>query len=229
MKNINWNSLLSWSKVIVTLALIAAAAVIAYKSIKYIRAFVKRVCLVVKLRYICRKNGYEIEKLASCYKSIWRPTDGAEILITTPEKKYEIKFFTCLRYRDTYTFDGIEHYTTRSNTKMLLVDSKYPSSGIANVGELWMPRTARAESGVINEIEVTGSAPKTEYPGVEKILCINPVSVEIRRVVRSTTEQVFDGDKLDGCTVYSGDKLCHMIEKTTPGTTAVSDKTTAAA
>ena len=228
MKNINWNSILNWSKVIVTLAVIAAAAVIAYKSLKYIRAFVKRACLVVKLRNTCRKNGYEFEKLSSCYKSVWRPTNGAEILITTPEKKYEIKFFTCLRYRDTYTFDGIEHYTTKSNAKMLLLDSKYPSGGIANVGELWMPRTPRLESGIIEEVEVldhSGSAMTEEYPDAEKILCINPVSVELRRVVENRTEQVFDGDVLDGCTVYGGDKLCHIIGDNTSGAA----KTTAAA
>ena len=211
---IGYINIKAYIKVIVTVALIAAACVLIYKSFKYIRAFVKRSMLVAKLKKLCRENGYTMEKLSSYYKSVFTMTDGPEVLITTPDKKYCVKFFTCLRYKDTYTLADAEHYTTKSNVNMTLVDTKYPSSGLVNVGELWMPRIARFGAGVVNEVEVIDDgkdAKADEHPDAVKVLCMNPIPVEIRKVVKSTTEQVFDGDEVDGYTVYSGDGLCRAL------------------
>lgn len=215
MKNINWNSLLSWANVIATLATIALLAVLVCRSFKYIRAFLKRLCLVAKLRHICRKNGWKYEKLSSCLGSILHPTDGPEILITTQKNKYEIKFFTCLRYRDTYTLEGIGHYTTKSNANMILLgDRPYPYGvNTKSVdGEMLLPRMLRLGDDTLSEVTVEGENGSPEkVDDAVKILCVNPISIEMRRVAKSTTEQVFDGDELDGYTVYSGDKLCRAI------------------
>ena len=209
-----WRSVLSWAKVIAVIAAIAGGGVMLAKSVKYFRALWKRFCLLTRLKRICRRRKYGWKRLSSCYKSIFKVTDSPELLITIRDKKYAVKFFTCLRYRDTYTLENIDHYTTHSNTKMILLDSHYPSAGFKVDSLMWMPRTARLESGIVKEVEVLedGGAATEEYPDAEKILCVNPISVEMRRVVKNRTEQVFDGDKIDGYTVYSGKALCKLLD-----------------
>ena len=212
-----WRSIWNWTKVIATLGGIAAACVLAGKSLKYIRAVWKRFTLMSRLRSICRKKGYKLKKLSSCYRSIFTVTDSPEILITTPQEKYEIKLFTCLRYRDTYTLADIDHFTTQSNANMILLGNPTYPSGMnpKNVDHsLIMPRFHRDRRDVIKEVTIEGADKKPAEANTDatKILCLNPISIEVRRVEKSRTEQVFDGDELGGYRVYSGTGLCRLLK-----------------
>lgn len=203
-----------------TLAAVIIAAVIVVllvvKSYKYIRAFFKRLGLMHSLKKMCRRRKYKMERLSSCYGSIFRHTDGDDLLITTPTEKYAVKFFTCLRYKDTYTFSDIKHYTTASNAGMTLVNMNPFISGIAKPDpSLKIPHFYKAASGSVEEVEVTGgeeSGALHPHRDAKSVLCVNPIPIELRRVKGNTTVQVFDGDELDGYTVYSGSALLSHLD-----------------
>ncbi len=169
------------------------------------------------LKRTCRRRKYKLEVIKSCYRSVISPVDGCELLITTPEKKYCVKFFTCLRYKDTYTFADVGHYTTESNAGMTLVNMNPFTSGMGRKDpSLAIEHFHRVENEGMNEMEIIGGetddAP-TAYPDAEMILCVNPIPVEMRCVKGSTTVQMFDGDVLDGYTVYSGKALLTLLGK----------------
>ena len=203
-----------WVKFISTVA--AAALVIAALlfSYKYLRAAVKRFFLVRSIKKTCRKKKYKLEKLSSCWTSIFRPTYKSAFLITTPEGEYSVSFFSCLRYKDTYTFADARHYTTQSNAGTMLVNTKQLSTGMANKSEgMLMPQAHKPEKGDMKGFSVSGKETEDAASGAERILCINPVPIELRCVKGNTTVQMFDGDELDGYKVYSGKGLLEFLKK----------------
>lgn len=204
----------SWIKLFAAIAAIAIPVFIVCVSYKYVRALVKRMSLMRSVKRVCREKGYRLEKLASCYKSVFRPTEEPELMITTPEKKLRVKFFACLKYGDTYTFENLKHYTTKSNAGMTLVNRGINPSGIAKKNySLFLSPTHKVENEGVTEVEITGGTcvGSVEVFDGESILCVNPIPIEMRRVSGSGTEQVFDGDKFDGYTVYSGNALCGAL------------------
>ena len=155
-----------------TLAAVIIAAVtvvlLVVKSYKYIRAFFKRLGLMHSLKKMCRRRKYKMERLSSCYRSIFRPAEGDDLLITTPTEKYAVKFFTCLRYKDTYTFSDIKHYTTASNAGMTLVNMNPFISGMAKTDpSLKIPHFYKAANGSAEEVEVTGEEEQRRTPPPE--------------------------------------------------------------
>lgn len=207
----------SWLILIVTAAVAAAAITLVCKSFKYIRALCKRFALVRKIKSICKKHGYALETLASPYKSVFIKNDSPELAITKDGTRYLVRFFTCLRLRDTYTLSDIDHYMTKSNAGMYLTDMKYNAmGGLVNIDrEMMMPRIAHVNDGDAVEYTVesdTSYIDDAEFSDAVRILCVNPVSVEMRRVAGNTTEPVADGDVIDGHIVYSGSALCSMLD-----------------
>lgn len=203
---------IAWATVIGTVVAVAIAAVLIAKSWKYIRAFCKRRALVGRLKKLCRQRGYTFEKLASPYKSVFTLTDEPEVLITTPARKYAIKLFACLNHNDTYTLDGITHYTVQSNKKFMYAGHQGTAKSPNYSGATFRQWLHDPKNELLREVTLEGGKSDAgETEGAKKILCINPISVEVRRVAKSTTEQVFDGDEIDGHTVYSGDALCRAL------------------
>ena len=204
----------SWLILIATIAAAAVVITIVCKSFKYVRALFKRIALMKKLKSLCGKNGWTLDLLDSPYKSVFGATNGPELSMSKDGRRILVKFFTCLRYADTYTLSDIRRFTTESNAGMTLVNMKPFSSGIAAKDPaLAIPHFHGVKNGTLREIEIVGG----EDGGIqsdedaELILCVNPISIEMRRVAGSRTEQVFDGDVVDGYTVYSGGALCDLI------------------
>ena len=202
----------AWATVVGTIAAIIIAIVLIAKSWKYVRALCKRHSLKRRLKTLCRRNGYTFEKRASFYKSVFTVTNEPEIEIGTPEGKYSIKLFACLNHNDTYTLDTITHFTSQSNGKVMYAGHpgtpKSPNVSAAH----FLGWQHNPKNEIVNEVTLEGGNKDADAAeGTKKILCINPIPVEVRRVAMSTTEQVFDGDEIDGHTVYSGDALCRAL------------------
>lgn len=207
----------SWIIFAASVAAIVIVSLLVVKSYKYIRALAKRWQLMHSLKRVCRLKNYKMEKLSSYYRSIFRASDKNEILITTPKKKYCIKFFTCLRYKDTYTFADVKHYTTASNAGMTLVNMNPFISGISKKDpSLQIPHFSKVKNEGVTEFEITGGEvgdASRSYADAEMILCISPIPIEMRRVKGNTTVQMFDGDELDGYVVYSGKALLSYLNR----------------
>ncbi len=202
-----------WVNFIETVALIAIVIAVVLLSYKYVRAAVKRFILMRSIKKTCCGKRYKLEKLSSSYISVFRPTEKIQLLITTPETRYGVRFFTCLRYKDTYTFADARHYTTQSNAGTMLVNTNPLTTGMANKSSgILMPQTHKAGKGGMSEFEIVGKEAKNaSCADTEMILCVNPIPIELRRVKGNTTVELFDGDELDGYTVYSGKGLLKLL------------------
>lgn len=205
----------SWVEFLITLALMIAAVVLLYKAYGYLRAFVKRAAFFLNLKKICRRNGYSLMKTAPLYHSVFFRTTRPELLIETGEGSYSIKLFACVKRKETYVFDGLNHFTTRSNFNPIYLNTRYPTKGAhwwnEKVRNVLVPRTYRADDH-FETSDIT--AKPIEFPennSIRRILCINPISVEMLRVNKSQTEIVADGDYYEGCYIYSAGGLCKLL------------------
>lgn len=172
-----------------------------------------------RIHRICQNKGYELTT-NNVYSSIFAQSSQPELIIKADNKIYEIKFFACLKYNNTYTLSDLSSFITTDNTARIML-----SFGIPSVSP-GLPLRTREEQRLWNRTIVkTGKAYlKNEKKGAtvafsasedtEKILCINPISVEIQAVHTNRPEKLFDGDKFKGCTVYSGKALCKLLEET---------------
>ena len=205
-------------------AQIAAAVliiVLLVKSYKYVRALFKRAALMRSIRAICRKNGCTcIER--NVYSSVFGRSNTAELTVVTDKKTYAIKFFACLKYKDTYTLSDLTSFTTTNNARPILLSFGIGNSGMVfnnkNEQQLALKRIVKADGTYINAENSGSSVIFPDGENTEKILCINPISVEINVVRTNRPERIFDGEKFMYCTVYSGKALCEMLDCKNPTT-----------
>lgn len=220
----NWVGAISTicrTKGIGTFFSIIAAGFLGYKSLWYVRAFWKRFTTVLRIQKICREKGYTIEKISSVYPSVFRQTDIPEMLIRTPEESYIVKFFTCVKKTKTYILSDLTNFSVQSNAKPVLVDQRYPADGrnsfksnSSNFKWIMMPQNAKNDSRLISAPKK--SAPEILFPNdenVTRIFCINPISVEMQKVITNKLESIFDGDYFCGCRIYSGSGLCDILKE----------------
>ena len=115
----------SWTEFLVTLVLLIAAALLLYKSLKYIRAVFKRMTFAAKLRKTCRENGHRLTVTAPLYRSVFFRTTRPELLVETGTDVYSVKLFACVNRKETYVFDGLTRFTTRSNFNPIYLNLRY--------------------------------------------------------------------------------------------------------
>lgn len=197
--------------------IIAAIAIIVIiiKSFKYIRAFFKRSSLMRRLRAICKNKGY-ILKENNVYRSVIKSNTAPELCIKANDKLYLVKFFTCLKYRDTYTLTDHSSYFTSSNTaNIMAVIERSPLGTMPlhgrNEQRLWNKTTVKTGEHHIKKEIKNDSVSFKQGENIERILCINPISVDMQVVHTNRPEKVFDGERFKDCIVYSGSAMCEFF------------------
>ncbi len=216
MSNYTKTIILSYLKVILTIAVILLAGIFLYKSIKYIRGMIKRRKLVKRIKKVCRRRQYELKINDSPMKSIFRRTSVPELTITAGDRSYSVKFITLINPVNKYTLDGFDHIYETTNFAPRFVNFKSYRSGITakGIGKLYFPHSVQVDGK--NMREYTRGKKVIEFPkpkeGSCNIVCINPTAVEMLKVVGSGTELIFDGDFYHDCYIYSGKGLLRFLE-----------------
>jgi hypothetical protein len=172
-------------------------------SIKYIRAFFKRISLKMRIKRVCRRRGYSYKIKASYYASVFFITDGAEIEVKTDDEIIAVKFFPCLIKRHTYTIKSEGGFYTRNNFNPIVVLRS--RIGLSRI--LFRPKNdfvihVNDDSGIPTELDTAK----------KNILCLHPIPVNVNVVRTNREEQTFNGDKFLGYTVYSGSGLIDFLE-----------------
>lgn len=205
----------SWTEFLVTLVLLIAAALLLYKSLKYIRAVFKRMAFAAKLKKTCRENGHRLTVTAPLYRSVFFRTTRPELLVETGTDVYSVKLFACVNRKETYVFDGLTRFTTRSNFNPIYLNTRYPTKGAhwwnEKVRKSLVPKIYRADDHFETSDVTTKPIEFPEDGGIRRILCINPISVEMLRVNKSQTELIADGDYYEGCHIYSAAGFCRLL------------------
>ena len=203
----------SWLILFAQLICIALSMLFVISEYKFVRALVKRVSLIVKIKKICREKDYRLYCTAKAYTEWDGSSNVPAMIIRAGEKTYAVRFTACLKRKDTYTFTDVNSYYTATNFSPVLWSKNYPVSLVTVPGRWLLPRFATAKNEYLKE-EVTRLPSETlDLAGAEKILCIHPISVKVQVVHTNRSEDIFDGDTFKGHTVYSGNGLCEMLKK----------------
>ncbi len=202
-------TLTSWLFFLLQLAALIALLVLAVKAYAPIRAFVKRRSFCRRLRKVCREQGYTLTCHA-LYRSLLFKSTTPELLITTPDVTYAIKFFACLRSKDSYTLTDLNSFYTTNNNKPIFLNMHFPTTGSGMMKGA--PKLHAISQSKDSYIKQEKTRPAVTFPeGTEKILCIHPMAVEVNAVRTNHPERIFDGDSFCGCRVYSGSGLLALL------------------
>ncbi|MBQ8551596.1 MAG: hypothetical protein IJ428_02145 [Clostridia bacterium] len=211
------NTLQNWLIFLAQIAVAVVIIVIIIKSLKYIRAFVKRASLMRRLRAICKEKGFTLKE-NGVYTSIIKPSINPELSIEMGAKAYLVKFFACLKYKDIYTLTDLSSYTTESTTANIMISFGRPSLSSTtplhsrDEQRLWNKSIVKTDNRHLKQEVIKDTVAFDDCENVERILCINPVSVDMQVVRTNRPEKIFDGDTFRGCTVYSGNGFCDMLK-----------------
>lgn len=184
---------------------------------KYVRAFFKRVSLLRRIKKICKEKGYACTA-KRFFLSILRPKTACEMQIKTADKTYVVKFFACLKRKETYVLNGEGNYYTTNNFNPILPAYGAPRYSVLpkndDEAKLYTPRVLVSNNQYIVQ-EETDSNIGTAEAAEECIplLCLHPISVNVMVVRSNRPEQIFDGEEFQGFTVYSGEGLCKFLSE----------------
>jgi len=191
-----------------------ASVVFVTRSYAYIRALVKRILLLHRIKKICKEKGYRFH----CTRKAYTECDGTSsvppLIIETAEKTYAIRFIACLKRKDTYTFTDVNSYFTSNNFNPILLSLKHPISGVTVPARFLLPRIAKLKNNYVKDEVTHLPSERVRLTHAEQILCIHPISVKVQVVHTNRAETVFDGDTFKGHTVYSGNGLCARLKST---------------
>ena len=195
----------SWIELILTVTAAILAVILAVKAAKYIRAVLRRISFMRRLKSECLRSGTELTILSSPYRSVFRPSDTSELLLKTSDKLYSLKFFPCIHNKDTYQFDAEGNYHRISNYKPLFLNHRYYTFGTAGnktIKKVLLPNMLRHNDTFFKKSGCTNFN-HSDIEGAIPILCLNPVPADVIKVSGNGTVRVFDGDELCGYRVYS--------------------------
>ena len=168
-----------------------------------------------RLKKVCRTQGISCTVLSSPYRSLFRRTGTPELILQKDKKTYALQFFPCVFFKDTYLFDRDGKYHTISNFNPIYLKTRYPTKGAhwwnEKVRKSLVPKIYRADDHFETSDVTTKPIEFPEDGGIRRILCINPISVEMLRVNKNQTELIADGDFYEGCHIYSAAGFCRLL------------------
>ena len=180
------------NQTITTIIVLTAAAALAVFLYKLLRVIIDRTSYYSALKDYCRKNGGEIKKNNSLFKSFFRVYAGADIEMAVGGKKYGVKFFP--------------KYLKNKN---LLIESETKACLLKNTGVMgvsWrgsLPGVRTLAPDVITE--VTGRRMKIDLKGAsadKSVLIFAPKCKRIYYVKKAERAEAYNGDEVFGYTVF---------------------------
>ncbi len=202
----------SWALLFLQIAGIILAALLLLRLYDVLRALAKRVSLLVRLKKVCREQNIAMTVISSPYRSVLKPSQSSEILFVKEDVLYSLKFFPCLRFRDTYLFDQDGRYHLISTFNPIYLNLRYYTWGVDlyRNAHVLLPMTLQYKDDIVKKTKKTNFADK-DVSGAVPLLCMHPVPCEIQKVEGTNRKIVCDGDTVCGYTVYSAAGLLKML------------------
>ena len=190
--------IISW----VTLILVIVGIVLIFKLvprlIRFIRAWGKRKSFLSRLKRTCAAAGYGLEVTASPYRSLFKMTDKPELRIDADGRTVHVKLITLMDPSSTYLFNGMnEVYRIKHWNPTYFEVPWGPGFGFgkrrdmekSGILKILLPSSLRADlsADFMRPLNSGDSGIKLPEDG-ELILCLNPISQEMRKVNGAETE-----------------------------------------
>lgn len=169
-----------------------------------------------RVKRICKEKGYACTT-ERYFLSILRPKAACEMQIKAGHKTYAVKFFACLKRRETYVLNSEGHYYTTNNFNPILIAygsahySVLPKSD--DEGKLYLPRVLISDNQYIAQEETNSHIGTADTKESIPLLCLHPISINVMVVRNNRPKQIFDGEEFQGFTVYSGNGLCKFLSE----------------
>ena len=157
----------------------------------FIRCFFKRILLVVKIKYLCHREAYQLYK-----KPFWflgnKWTKSCEIQIETPSEIYAIKLFGLPRRRRMLMLEPNGTFFIR---RIVLMSAFTLSMVIYKID-------GRSRRMPFYHFECPKEVAKSFKP-LHKVLLVHPVTMTIHRRLSHGAELIVrDGDVVNGMEIY---------------------------
>ena len=204
-----------WIKILSIFSTVGLSFSILKRLYKYVRAFLKRKSLIKRIKQICKVKKLNLNYGFKFYLSIFGKSSTPELTIVSSEKIYKIKMFACLKKKDIYTLTSPNSFFTTNNVNPIFVEYHYPTMAITKNrdSKLFLSPFYKSSNSYIRDVKITPEIEEEVGSNTVNILCINPIATKIEVVRTNKAEEVFDGDKFKGYTVYSGNALCEFLKK----------------
>ena len=167
----------------------------------------KRLLLVMKIKYIAKKQGYDV-KVNHTFRSLFKRGSEPDIVIKTENDLYRV-FILTTRYKNSrYHFDDLNTVKifTKYTTYLRIRSATASSYAGRNLESFPLfehhKKTVKSFNIEPSEIEI------------QNILLINPVPLDITANRKTELVHLWDGDEIyDGVKFYSGGGFRELIER----------------
>ena len=180
---------------------LAFLAFFGYWFCRLVRAIARRLRLMRRLKKICERRGYRLRRTRSAAASFFAAGALPDVVISTDDKEYCIRFVTSINRAKFYYFADEEYAVS------------YQKGAIA------MPFAKSAD--VVTMQRRFHYFPKKTLPeflegkeGVQWILLFNPAPAEIETINAAATKHyiVGNGDPIGESIAYDGRTFCETID-----------------
>ena len=186
-------------KIILYIAVIAAAIVVLPFIWRCVRLFFKRMSLWLKIRAICRKNQYKLVPTHAFW--VFGDKNGrvCDFYIETPETVYAVKLFAMPRRKTELHFTDEGKYYIRS----------FIALPIRSVDPIRTPVDSKHKPAMNYDFRRNFN-PEWHMKRFCPVLLINPVSADVRYVTRSGSSEVISA--FGGAAIYSLSRFISELE-----------------
>ena len=178
--------------VILELLLIIIAAVVIYHILKIP---IKRLLLILSLKKICKKQGYQIT-VNQVFRSIFKRENLPDLVIKTGNGGYRVFILTTRYHRVRYHFPNEEYFEIMGKGVFFAPMAKarpINGSGMASFHYEYYKKE-------YDNFDLTDDG-----SGLKTVLLIHPIPLEVSAVKKMETVHLWNGDELyKGIIFYSG-------------------------
>lgn len=165
----------------------------------YFKKIGKRIKFERKLKRLCAKKGFIIERKAGFWGSTRFISEGYHFLVKTNDKNYYVRYITCFNYNTEITF----HSRTEVRVRRNINAHKNKFKVIAGISE--------SVDSMPFHFDTAYGMPNEKY---ENIVLLNPVPRDICYLDRDgMITPTGSGEKLFGYTIYNGTDFLIQLDK----------------
>ena len=164
----------------------------------YFNKIGKRVKFNRKLKKLCKKRMYKLNRETGFWRSTRLISEGYHFTVETPQTKYFVRYITCFDYNTEIIFQNKNQLQIRRNINA----HKNKFKVIAGINETTEERDFRFDT-------VYAAPPKKS----ENIVLLNPVPREVEFIDRDGMKTpTGSGDKFFGYTIYNGTDFLKQLK-----------------
>lgn len=167
---------------------------------------VKRLLLVIKLKSICKKQGFDIT-VNHVFRSMFKRENEPDIIIKTDNGGYRVFILTTRFHRVRYHFPNEEYFEIMGKGISILPARHIP-------GHNNTPKSAATFQFEFYKTEYDNFDMSDDGSGLTTVLLVHPIPLEVSVVKKMETVHLWNGDEFyKGIVFYSGGGFKELLKR----------------